>query len=279
MKYNPPIYNALEEYAENTVSRFHMPGHGGRAQDGFLGDVYRYDVTELSETDDLACPTGVIAEAQRLAAEKFGAESTLFSCQGATLCIRAAIYACLMLRPRGRIYCHRKVHKSVVNTFVLLDIRPVWFCDEDTDFSDCDAVIYTHTDYHGNIFPCEKLYSAAQKYGFLVVADNAHGSHLAFMEGGRLHPVRMGADFCIDSLHKTLAVLTGGACLNVKKAEWSPLCRSGMTLFGSTSPSYLIMASIDKALSLVSGDVLDKTRRAVEAVKKRHPSFFADGSG
>lgn len=278
MIYQPPIYNALVQYALNTESRFHMPGHGGRGDMGFLSEVSKYDVTELSETDNLSCPETVILEAERLASQKFSSGFTLFSCGGATLCIQAALYAALKIRPvseKSRLYCHRRVHKSVINAFFILGVDPVWIDSiEKADTTDCGILVYTHTDYYGSIADTETVKRLSQK-GIITVADNSHGSHLAFMNGGRLHPVRLGVDFTVDSLHKTLPVLTGGACLHVKNADHAHICREGMALMGSTSPNYLIMASIDRAVAQADGDVLEKTAEAVMELKKRLPQYFS----
>lgn len=278
MKYIPPIYNALEEYAQNTLRRFHMPGHGGNIADGFLREVSKFDVTELCETDDLAAPEGVIKEAQNLAAQKFGSGAVLFSCHGATLGIQAAIYAALKMKPQGRIFCHRRVHKAVLNAFVLLDVQPVWITNFDTDFSECDILVFTWTDYYGNIAPYERIEEISRKYSIVTVADNAHGSHLAFYDGGCLHPTRHDIDFCVDSLHKTLPVLTGGACLNIKDSENARMCREGMTLFGSTSPNYLIMASIDRAIADICEEDIQKTICAVQKLEKKHGRYFIHDS-
>jgi len=278
MIYQPPIYNALVEYAMNTKSRFHMPGHGGKGDMGFLSEVSKYDVTELSETDNLSCPESVILEAERLASQKFSSGFTLFSCGGATLCIQSALYAALKLRPvseKSRLYCHRRVHKSVINAFFLLGVDPVWVDSiEKADTADCGIFVYTHTDYYGSISDTETVKKLGEK-GIITVADNSHGSHLAFMDDGRLHPVRIGVNFAVDSLHKTLPVLTGGACLHVKEAEHAHICREGMALFGSTSPNYLIMASIDRAVSQADGEVFKRTAEAVKKLKKRHPQYFS----
>lgn len=278
MIYQPPIYNALVQYALNTKSRFHMPGHGGKGDMGFLSDVSRYDVTELSETDNLACPESVILEAQRLATKKFSSGFTIFSCGGATLCIQAALYAALKIRPineNSRLYCHRRVHKSVINAFFLLGIQPVWVDSiEKAAVPDCGIFVYTHTDYYGSVADSEKIKALAQR-GIVTVADNSHGSHLAFMNGGALHTTRMGVDFTVDSLHKTLPVLTGGACLHLKNPDHADICREGMTLFGSTSPNYLIMASIDRAIAAADEAVFQKTAEAVERLKKRFPRYFS----
>ncbi len=274
MKYTPPVYTAIENYARTTLRRFHMPAHGGAIKDGFLKDVSKYDVTELYETDNLALPTGVIKEAERLCALKFGAGSTLFSCGGATLCMQAALFCAVARGQKKRVFCHRKVHKSVINAFCLLGIEPVWIENFDGDFSDCGVLVFTWTDYYGNIAPYEKIESLKEKYGFITVTDNAHGAHLAFYDGGKLHPTRHNTDFSIDSLHKTLPVLTGGACLNIKDPLNYDTCRQGMSLFGSTSPNYLIMASVDYAVANISPEDLKPALCAVRKLENDFPRFF-----
>jgi len=278
MKYIPLIYTALEKYAQNTLRRFHMPGHGGAIKDGFLSAVSAYDVTELNETDNLSCPEGVIKEAENLASQKFGSGATLFSCGGATLCLQAAIFTALKRRPQARVFCHRRVHKSVLNAFYLMGVQPKWITDYEGDFSDCDILVFTYTDYYGNIVPYERICEISRKYGIITVADNSHGAHLAFMNKGMLHPVKQDIDFSVDSLHKTLPVLTGGACLNIKDRDDYDTCRYAMTVFGSTSPSYLIMASVDRALSEVDECIFENTAQVIRGIEKRLGRYFIHDS-
>ena len=160
---------------------------------------------------------------------------------------------------------------------------------QDMEVADVAAVYVTSPDYLGNILDVKELAEVAHKYGLPLLVDNAHGSYLKFMKKD-LHPVSLGADIVADSAHKTLPVMTGGAYLHVSKEslflkmnngqyvtngqvigliseDFSAEIRKALLMFGSTSPSYVIMESMDEALGRIDVGEYRKTQDRVETLK------------
>lgn len=260
-----PIVRFLEDYAASGVSRLHMPGHKGL---GPLG-CESWDVTEVAGADALYQAAGIIARSEENTASLFGAARTVYSTEGSSQAIRAMLRLALAHRREGTppvILAARNVHKALVYAAALLDCEVVWLYPEEND-SICScpitarqlesalrampqppaAVYLTSPDYLGGMADLPALAEVAHRFGTLLLVDNAHGAYLRFLRPS-LHPLDLGADLCCDSAHKTLPVLTGGAYLHVGRHAPSGLAQDAkraMELFGSTSPSYLILASLD----------------------------------
>lgn len=271
--YNAPLLSALEKYRRLNPARFHMPGHKGNCSplSEIFGGALKFDVTELPETDNLFDDSGAILEAEQLAAELYGARETLFSAGGSTLCIQAMLR--LACESGGKIICARNVHRAAVNAMALLNINPVWvfprpfegsslpgaITPEDVENaarenSDAVAVFLTSPDYYGIISDIKGISNICGKYGLALLVDNAHGAHLN-LAGKNLHPLANGADMTCDSAHKTLPALTGGAYMHINSPLFTKAsAKSAMKLFGSTSPSYLIMLSLDLARAWAQSD-------------------------
>ena len=258
-----PIKSFLEEYSRSSAVRAHMPGHKG------VGDIEKYDITEISGADSLYEASGIIAESEKNASEIFGAD-TYYSTEGSSLSIRAMLYlVALYAKENGKeplILAARNVHKSFVSGIALLDLKVEWLFGEGSSYLECKispvslenriklmktpptAVYLTSPDYLGNIQDIKGISDVCRKNGILLLVDNAHGAYLKFLTPS-LHPIDLGADICCDSAHKTLPVLTGGAYLHISKNAppiFSEKAKEALSLFGSTSPSYLILASLDK---------------------------------
>lgn len=258
-----PIENALRGYNEENRARFHTPSHKGHADVISLPEAaLRFDVTELPETGSLFDGEGPIARAEELAARFFKTAGTFFSAGGCTLCMQAMLQ--MVARPGGKILAGRLIHRSAVHAMALLGLEPVWVwnrpcaheslpgrvmpgdvADALKNNPDICAVYITSPDYYGVISDIAGIAEAAKPYNVPVIVDNAHGAHLRFV-GEKLHPLDCGAAMSADSAHKTLPVLTGGAWLQVSASEFVPQVRNAMALFGSTSPSYLTMLSLDE---------------------------------
>ncbi|MEA4833097.1 MAG: hypothetical protein VB118_10855 [Oscillospiraceae bacterium] len=259
-----PILKALCEKAGKNEMRMHMPGHGGRNSDGIPDSLFKFDYTELCDTDNLLDPKpdGMISRSEHMCADMYGALDSLYSCGGATLCIQTAVAAALRFcgRRNPRVLCDRVSHKSVINVLSLLEIDPEWFfIDELTEEKvlGADILVYTSASYYGELADSAAICSLCQRHGVISIADNSHASHIAFTRQKKLHPLNNGADFVVDSFHKTLPVMTGGAALHIGLAmtrfgtqkEIREYLLSYMRLFSSTSPSFTILASIDSALA------------------------------
>lgn len=290
MRTKTPICDFVEKYAEQKYARFHMPGHKGKA---LLG-LEPYDITEITGADSLFEARGIIAESQNNAAELFGTGATFYSAEGSSLCIRAMLYLTSLLSAnKGRktlIAATRNAHKVFALTVALLDIDVIWLDDESANHTLCgclvtpagldktlaklacppDAVFITSPDYLGNIADVKGLADVAHKHGSLLICDNAHGAYLKFTEGHR-HPMDVGADMCCDSAHKTLPCLTGGAYLHINKNAPKYLkdnAIDALAMFGSTSPSYLILQSLDKVNGMLIDGYADKINKTAESVQK-----------
>ena len=251
------FYNALIEYKNLDRSSFHTPGHKGKFLSEF--DLFSLDFTELPFTDSLYEASGVIKKSEESVSKLYGSEASFISSGGNTLCIQAMIR--LMAKSGDKILCDRVVHRSVVSAMALLGIEPIWLkrtiCEDaglagEIDLEDLKlklsqhfdikAVYLTSPSYHGVLQDVDQISLICKNYGIPVIVDNAHGSHLKFLG---LHPLDLGASMTADSAHKTLPVLTGGAWLHVKDAKFKEHAKAAMSLFGSTSPSYPVMASLD----------------------------------
>jgi len=257
------LNDTISDYAKKDPVRFHMPGHKGRP---LYAPDYALDVTELFFTDNLYDPDpgiNIINELENRVSKCFFKNkdvNSFISCAGATLCIQGAALALAKSKKRAKyIICDRASHISFVNAISLLDIKPVWVCP-DEDFAEkigvyaqknknIIGVFVTSPDYYGAMKDIKRIAEECKKNSLPLAVDNSHGAHLAFHNGGGMHPINLGADISVDSIHKTLPVLTGAAILHAdKKFDGMKQC---INAFASTSPSYLILQSIEKAVDLL----------------------------
>ena len=262
-----PICDFVRDYAKSENIKLHMPGHKGRS---FLG-VESMDITEIDGADSLYEADGIIAQSEANASEIFGSK-TYYSTEGSSQCIRAMIYLiAINAKIKGErplIWAGRNAHKTFHSAVALLDTDVEWICPSNAkNYLSCNfdanylsellektdkkptAIYLTSPDYLGDILDIESIAKICQKNGILLAVDNAHGAYLKFLEKS-LHPIDLGADICCDSAHKTLPVLTGGAYLHLSNRfaeSVGAYVKNALSLFGSTSPSYLILQSLDKA--------------------------------
>lgn len=255
-----PIRDMLAAYTERNAVRLHMPGH--------KGSVNSFDITEVEGADSLFSPTGVIKQSEENAGKLFGAR-TFYSTEGSSLSIRAMLYlATLHARSEGKaplVLAARNVHRSFVSAMALIDFEVEWLYSDGDSYLSCkvsaedvenrfksggttpSAVYLTSPDYLGQIQDIGAISEVCKKHGALLLVDNAHGAYLKFLSKSS-HPIDLGADMCCDSAHKTLPALTGSAYLHISHTAPSMLserAKDAMALFGSTSPSYLILDSLD----------------------------------
>ncbi len=278
MNMTTPIHDFLEKYSKTAPLRLHMPGHNGEVP---------HDITEIEGADSLFDATetskGIIAKSEKNAAEVFGTDRTCYSCGGSTLAIQAALG---ILKAQGckTIAASRYSHKSLITAATLLRLNIKWLYPEeylhaDVDFggdalNGADAVFTTNVDYLGGTcrIPDTKL---------PVVVDNAHGAYLKFVNKekfGRkyLHPTEFGIPvISAESAHKTLPVLTGGAYLHFAGGTDFSRAKEMMAMFGSSSPSYLIMESLDNCNKLLYNhpDLVNHACAAVAQLKEQLAAF------
>ena len=262
-----PICDFAKAYAKSNAIKLHMPGHKGRGVLGFES----LDITEIDGADSLYEASGIIAESERNASAIFGCD-TYYSTEGSSQCIRAMMYlVSLVAKGRGEkpyVLAGRNAHKTFHSAVALLDMDVDWIYPDDCEnYLSCNinekklqeilenndrkpTVVYlTSPDYLGNVIDIASISRVCHENGVLLAVDNAHGAYLKFLSSS-MHPIDLGADICCDSAHKTLPVLTGGAYLHLSTSfarEVGDCVKNALALFGSTSPSYLILQSLDAA--------------------------------
>lgn len=287
-----PIYDFLKEYAASGTVRCHMPGHKGRLP--ALGS--ELDITEISGADSLFEASGIIRESERAMSALYGTCDTFYSAGGSTLCIQAMLAA---VNQEGRtVIAARNVHRAFLNAAALLGLDVKWVMPDYTDgilsgalsLGDIEraladtpnACIYlTSPDYTGRMADIRAVSAICRRYGAPLLVDNAHGAHLRFIPTD-CHPITLGADMCCDSAHKTLPALTGAAMLHTSSERYAGVLRQCMSLFASTSPSYLIMASLDLCRKYAAEQIRVDISLNLAEIDKLRRTFadrlsFADG--
>ncbi len=286
---NTPICDFVRAYSEGNPIRFHMPGHKGKNGNRIPGmdEIMSLDITEIEGADVLYAPERMIRESEVNAGQLFGSRKTVYSTEGSSLCIRAMLYLAVMhakLRGRrARIAAGRNAHRVFLEGSALLDLDVKWLGsgDEllraeisvealeamfDEKANAPTAVYVTSPDYLGNRTDLGSIAALCHRYGALLLVDNAHGAYLKFLENSE-HPLDRGADLCCDSAHKTLPVLTGGAYLHASgncPEELLPMMGRAMALFASTSPSWLILQSLDAGNVLLASEYPLRIRETAE---------------
>ena len=282
-KIESPIFDFIKKYSKKNNKRFHMPGHKGK---GVLG-VEKYDLTEIDGADALFSAKGIIAQSEKYCSDIFGCP-TYYSTEGSSLSIRAMVYIAMQyakkIKRKPLILAGRNYHKSFLSAVALLGVSVETLYPEDGgSYLSCNitaneiekrlkstddlpvAVYITSPDYLGNIIDVSQISAVCKKYGVLLLVDNAHGAYLKFLNESKF-PIDLGADICCSSAHKTLPVLTGGAYLHISESflqnsEVNP--KQALSLFASTSPSYLILSSLDIANKTLSKEYIQKVSRSV----------------
>lgn len=282
---NTPLYDFAKEYRSKGISRLHMPGHKGIGIMNSDAGNYSMDITEVEGADSLYHASGIIRESELNATAIFGSGRTYYSAEGSTHCIKSMVALAVRWKQMQtgktvaggfKILALRNVHKAFINACALLDVDAVWVYPDKENNSICEckvsnerieriinetdnlcALYMTSPDYLGNMYDVGEISKICHRHNILLLVDNAHGSYLKFLEKSA-HPMDLGADMCSDSAHKTLPVLTGGAYLHISKSIYSDVADSVkdiMSLFGSTSPSYLIMESLDICNKYLANDM------------------------
>ena len=291
---NTPVADFVQRYAKAGTARLHMPGHKGRC---FLG-CEPWDITEIHGADALYEAEGILAESEQNAAALFGSQRTCYSTEGSSQCIRAMLYLAVAASGSHTVVAARNVHRAFVSAAALLDLEIRWLWPEESrSLCGCPispaqleealgslpeppaAVYLTSPDYLGGMAEIPALAQVCHQHGTLLLVDNAHGAYLRFLQPS-LHPLDLGADLCCDSAHKTLPVLTGGAYLHLSPtapAPLAPLAKSALGLFGSTSPSYLTLASLDLCNRYLAEGYPQRLAQAVKRLAELRERLTAAG--
>ncbi|MFO7154283.1 MAG: aminotransferase class I/II-fold pyridoxal phosphate-dependent enzyme [Caldicoprobacter oshimai] len=289
---NAPLVKALIEYAKQGTVRFHMPGHkGGKAfPRAFLDNLAAMDVTEIPGMDNLYCPVGVIAQAQMLAAKAFGAHHTFFMVNGSTAGIQAMVMAAC--KPGDKLIVPRNSHRSVWSAMILADVKPVYIqprYDQENSMAtqilvqdveraldenpDAVGVLVVHPNYYGMCSHLEQIEKVVHDREKLLLVDEAHGAHFIFHPDLPPSAGQLGADMWVQSAHKTLPALTQGAYFHVRGPRVDAnRAAQVIAMLQTSSPSYLIMASLDWARALMEAEgkaLIERLMHEIHKVKTR----------
>jgi arginine/lysine/ornithine decarboxylase len=266
------LFDKLSDYDKKGMIPFHMPGH--KRNTALLGSglPYRLDITEIEGFDNLQSSTGILRETAALAASLYGAERAFLLVNGSTGGLLAAIHS--TVRRGDKVIMARNCHKSVYNAAELFELRPVYLVPETDGKSgiagsvwpgqvraaldrhpDAKLVVLTSPTYEGVVSDIASICAVAHRRGIPVLVDAAHGAHLGFSRGFPPQPVSCGADLVVTSLHKTLPALTqcAVALVSGELIDRERLAAS-VNLFQTSSPSYVLLASIDRCLRLLERD-------------------------
>ncbi len=265
------LYEKLEMYGCSDYYGFHMPGHKRRLVGKQAGAElpYRMDITEIEGFDDLHHACGILKEAQELAARVFGADETHFLVNGSTAGILSAV--CGVTEKGDTILVARNCHKSVYHAMYLNELKPVYLYpgfDRESGLNtridpedvrealrrdgSIRAVVIVSPTYDGVVSDVEAIGEAAHEKGVPLIVDEAHGAHFGFHPAFFPNSNARGADVVIHSVHKTLPSLTQTALLhmNGRLADRKKI-RKYLDMLQSSSPSYILMASIDRCVRLM----------------------------
>ena len=302
------LYDALTEYCSSDAYPFHMPGHKRRA--AFLCDPARIDLTEIDGFDDLHHPAGILRDAQERAAQLYHSQETHFLVNGSTAGILSAITA--VCAPGTCLLMARNSHRSAFHGAALARVKTSWLYPsgfhvgypgprstagktndsgspaaalqtgpidpaqvermlESTEH--VSAIFLTSPTYDGVVSDVAQIAKIAHRRLIPLIVDEAHGAHFGMHPVFPKSSVELGADLVIHSLHKTLPALTQTALIHVN----GPLVDRGalrrqLDIFQTSSPSYVLMASIDQCISLLSsnGDAM------FSAYAKRLARFYRE---
>lgn len=271
------LADAIAEHCAQEKASFHTPGHKGRIAAGVFeeaGALCRFDVTELPLTDELASPATVLSCLEQRASALWRSKHTLLSVNGASAALMAAILACA---PRGRsILVPTNAHRSVIQALVLSGLDPVWY-EPNWDGSwgfwtnvdaehfgsvlsehkeDLAAAVVVSPTYAGDASDIARLSRLCRQARVPLIVDEAHGAHLVAPGAVPPHAVAQGAQLSVNSLHKTLGAFTQTALLHIgEDADIDiALLRSALNLLHTSSPSYLLLTSIDETIRRLEAD-------------------------
>lgn len=290
-----PISTFLKEYQTKKAVRMHMPGHKG------VGSVAEgLDITEIEGADALFEAEGIISESERIAGNIFGAD-TFYSTEGSSLSIRAMLYLISLYAKRNKrrslIAAGRNAHKSFSSAAALIDFDIDWIYSSESSYlssrikrddivryfenaSELPTALYlTSPDYLGFVCDVKAIADECHRRGVLLIVDNAHGAYLKFTSPS-MHPIDLGADMCCDSAHKTLNALTGCAYMHLSKALppfFRERAKDAMMLFASTSPSYLMLNSLDLLNTYLTGEYPDALCLFIENLTSLRSELISHG--
>lgn len=286
-----PILDRLKRLKNEEGISFHTPGHKGKNSLIHWGEyIPSIDTTEIFGMDNLHDPQGIIKESQRLASKTFGARETIYSINGTTGGVYIALGAAT--NPGDKVLIQRNAHRSVYNGIILnrLNVEYI-YPNQNREYGlitgidpeeieirlkedkDIKVVLIVYPNYYGICSDVKKIAEIVHKYDRILIVDEAHGSHFKFSERLPISALGAGADISIQSIHKTLPSFTQTSMvhLGTDRITTNKLRRMS-SLYQTTSPSYLFMASLEVARAYMEGEGterLDKTINTIENLEKK----------
>lgn len=287
------LIDRLKKIKDDGIRSYYVPGHkhGRLIDDYFKGiNILEMDFTEIDGTDNLHDPEDILLDVQKNAAKYYGSKESFFLVNGTTCGILSAIST--ICRLGDKIITTRDCHKSVYNGMLLNNLKGE-FVDNiyDDEFqisigpdyedykkkieshTDAKAVVLTYPTYNGVCYDLKKFIELAHEYDIPVLIDEAHGAHFRLSEKLPMSAVDLGADIIVQSTHKMLPALTQSSMLHLcsDRVSLSDL-KKYLSIYQSSSPSYLLMASID-----ISVDIAQKQGdKLVEDYIKEYDRFISD---
>lgn len=306
-QYKTPLFDALMEYVDRETIPFHVPGHKkGVGIDEefkkFIGEnPFKIDVTVFKLVDSLHHPTGPIKKAQELAADAYGSKASFFCIHGTSGAIQAMIMS--VVKSGDKIIIPRNVHKSVTSGIILSGATPVYMQPEldkrvgiahgvtpETvektlkENPDAKAVLIINPTYYGVATDIKKIADIVHSYDIPLIVDEAHGPHLGFNDKLPMSSIEAGADICCQSTHKIIGALTQCSLLHVGSERIDVnRVQQILSLLQTTSPSYILMASLDCArrqIALNGKELLDKAINLANYAREeinKIPGFYCFG--
>lgn len=286
-----PLLDRLISYSNKPKTPFHMPGHAGgrgihpKIKEFFGDNIFKADLTELDELDNLSDPHGVIKEAQEKIAGIFNARASYFLINGSTLGLMALILS--VAGEEDRVLVPRNCHRAVINALILTGAEPIWylpewlsewqlygkvstekFDDYLDEYPEIKAALVVNPSYEGIVSNTGGLATLCQKYEIPLIVDEAHGGHWRFSDELPEDAIASGADAVVQSLHKSCGSLSQSSLLHLSKSSKfsKRVVEENLRLLQSTSPSYILMASLDAASSFLISEegrqILQETHKA-----------------
>lgn len=291
-----PLFDAIREYMKKDMSAYHTPGHKqGKGVDADFLDlvgqnVFKMDLTELPEVDNLHDAVGVIKEAQELAASAYSSDRCFFLVNGSTTGNNVMIMT--VCDPGDKVIIPRNIHKSALGGIILSGAIPIYvpaMWDEELGIAhgidiealeqalinnpDAKGVLLVNPTYYGITTDLKRVVDLIHKYNRPALVDEAHGAHFHFHEDLPVSALKAGADMVVQSTHKILTSMTQSSLLHVREGRVNiKRAKNVLQLLHSTSPSYVLMASLDvarKQMVLHGRELLQRTIELAESARKR----------
>jgi len=292
MKQEDLLIHRLREYGNSDIYPFHMPGHKQRGTEEFF-NPFKVDITEIEGFDNLYHPEGILKESMKWAAGLYGADQTCYLVNGSSCGLLSAI--CGSVTRGGRILISRNCHKAVYYGIFLQQLRSSYVYPQEIPgfgiqggihpgdvekmldrYTDTQAVLIVSPTYDGVVSDIEGIAKAVHRAGLPLIVDEAHGAHFRFGKDFPVSALELGADVVVQSVHKTLPSLTQTALLHIKYnrpggGSYVDVDRihQYLQIYQSTSPSYLLMASIENSIFQMNGTSMEPFIKNLEKLRKR----------